>query len=382
MATIAAVNRPHATLTAATLAGAGVDAQVTDYTVKNSKGTVILMPQIHWTAGTDYNSSINDNADQVQTEETAALKDITSQTAVSLFVVEGENAGAVPQNKLQAIADKQHAIDSFQQTATDFVNTYGSTLTPDQLGALKQQLQNFNNQQTRVVMLQGAPYVVGITDSNAKIMGAETPATLDKARGILRNYYYLEDRISQLQPQQDQQSAGATSSSAAAPTVAPTDNSSSLQSALQNLQMQAQLSGNSAMASAVSQLYGSANSVAGTATNIQDLGSNTDSNAPSRSDNPYASEMDLTQLQSQLKDVEQQFQSVIVNQRNQDAAANVLKDMQAAHQDQAVLQFGAGHTDDLVKLLNKEGLSVKVVTTKTVRQLESTQTASDANPLG
>lgn len=381
LARVALVQRPQATLTAATLASAGVGAQVATYPVTQSKGTVILLPQYHWTAGTDYDSPINDNADKVQTEETTVLKAIKSQTGVSLMIVEGENAGAVPQRKLQAIADKQYAIDSLQQTATDFVHNYGSSLSPDQLRSLRQQLGSFTDAQTRVVTLQGAAYVASIGDKNATVMGAETPTTLDKARGILRNYYYLEDRISQLQPPQHQ-SAAVIQSSAPAPATPQQPASSSLQSVLQNVEHQAELTGDSAMASAAGQLYASASTAAHTAANIEDLGSNTDSQAPSRSDNPYAQETDLTQLQYQLKDVGQQFQKVIVNERNHDAAANVLKDMQDSRHSQAVLQFGAGHTENLIKLLNKEGLSVKVVTTQTVRQLESTQSASDTNPLG
>ncbi|MDP3697792.1 MAG: hypothetical protein Q8R55_07335 [Candidatus Taylorbacteria bacterium] len=62
-------------------------------------------------------------------------------------------------------------------------------------------------------------------------------------------------------------------------------------------------------------------------------------------------------------ELEKKIQDVVVDRRNKEAAKNFARTLQETDKRIGIIQFGAGHTAGLIKELNRQGISVIVVTT-------------------
>jgi len=94
--------------------------------------------------------------------------------------------------------------------------------------------------------------------------------------------------------------------------------------------------------------------------------------------NPYLSVNDPDKLQDMLNDTNAQIEDKVIKQRNEDAAQIFADTLTAQNAGTAILQFGAGHEDGLVRALNDKGMSVVVIKPNEVLRREKTDPPADS----
>jgi pheromone shutdown protein TraB len=73
-------------------------------------------------------------------------------------------------------------------------------------------------------------------------------------------------------------------------------------------------------------------------------------------------------LDKLLSKIEERIKEVVIDKRNREAAENARYALEETGKTSAMVQFGAGHTDGLVKEMNAQGLSVVVITSTLVAE--------------
>jgi len=321
-------------------------AQIVERTVPDAKGTVIYIPQNHLVPGTDPLSSQNDSAIQTQDQISKIVQYVTSAADLGYVMVEGSLYGPVTSSSLDVQAKELNSAAALSKAADAYSPQCQDALCQRAIigaHALGSSLQ-------RDGMLKGGANSVKALGGSFALIGAEDKTTETQAGDLVRNYYYLNDRLASLQPQQQQQMGPSLASLANVlpPASAPvTDVSSADLAALGG-------AGSDAFKQAVNDAHAAK-------TAAQALQLQLEAGLPSRTDNPYASETDASLVQSQITKAQQDIQSVIVDGRNVEAATNFAKGLsdQSAHS--GVLVFGAGHTSGLMRSLQDQKLNVIVV---------------------
>lgn len=372
-------------------------AQVQSYPVQNSKGTVILIPQLHLYPGSSPSDKTNDNAVVAQNQIAQIITDLNKKYGVNMVMVEGELAGPVSDQKINDEKDKINEIQSLTQDISQLQkDAPADNLNSGLIDSTVKSLQDQVSQAQRAVVLFGAPFELKAQGMNLDLYGAETKSTYDASANLVRQYLYLQDRINQLQ----QSPAGLSSNglgslgvgsnlgsggsiqnmilqmlTAKQRSIGTGNNSdsqgiyqmlsqymgsgNSLQKSLAYLSSSASQQNDSSLANLVS-------SISGTLTDLQKPIVPPNTNAPSRADNPYANITNVNTLQQMLKDTENKMNDLVLNQRSLEATKNFAAALKDGHASAGILTFGAGHEDSLVKDFNNEGISVIVITPQEV----------------
>jgi hypothetical protein len=208
----------------------------------------------------------------------------------------------------------------------------------------------------RSLMLKGAPQVLAGEGAEITLWGLENEQTLEESRPIIRNYVYLGDRLSQLRAG-DSKSSMAQASQKLAPLLSMLQGKRrSMVKDVERLAAEASLKGQQPVLGILAQVKSAVQELeVKTASGSASLG------GPQRINNPYKNETSRRKLESKKQQVEQQIQAIIIDKRNREAAVYARQALEQTGADEGVIQFGAGHTEGLVRELNEQGLSVIVV---------------------
>lgn len=363
-------------------------ASVESYPVAQPKGTVILIPQTHLNPASSPSDPINNNAQVAQDQISQIEQFLVTKGKVPMIMVEGETTGVVPQSHLTPLVNEIKSRDEFltQYTKLKADLAKNNVANADQLLS---PIENDLNTVNRDILLKGAAQNIKVKDNNVILVGAENAATLNEAKPLVRDYVYIQDRISSIQAQQN---PAATNPNGAAPAVGaqtlqqttPTS-PGSLQTLLATLLPQLMKPSASTSFRFLSQVEQQAPSISEDVTKTQasfnamhdayttaqqpvQSTNQSPTPQPTRADNPYNSITDLSTLQNMLTTSEAKLEKVVVDQRNQEIAQNLAQTLTQFNTKQAILQLGAGHKDGIVQQLNKQNLSVIVVTPTEVAQ--------------
>lgn len=294
-----ALSNPNINLTdIKTYAGLPV-ADVKYYSTENAKGTVLFFPQIHLEMGTNALSKTNDAAQLVQNQSYKIMDFLLDKTPLNLIMEEGELYGPInEQEEVKDVKEQETLLQNLHQQQ-QLIEQYQSAYSMKEL-PLKDYLTKTKQ-------------MITLLERKSIIEGA--PFTL-KAEG--HNFYLIGTES----PESYQQSA---------------------QIMQENIDLEDRLD----------QVLGYSNSNHN-ATSSRQSGQN--------DQNPFTNISDVKKLQNLLKESDKKIEATVMDQRNQDAAANVAKAFEEYHTDLGILQFGAAHEDGLVKELQKQGLNVVVIT--------------------
>lgn len=360
-------------------------AEVDEYKTADAWGTVIYIPQTHRNPGSDPDDPSNDTAELAQQQMYRIISFLNEKQGINLLMAEGDLYGKVPEDKISYLSKKIRSRNRFVQEIEaikiELKDQKASAEIQDQFAAsAKKYIASLD----REMILQGAPYKLKAEGSDMTLYGAENKATQDESTVIVRNYIYQQDKRDQL--------AGAGS-----PQVAQNKNTrdpglSNAYALLMSLRGGSNNSIGSDLASletlsknsGTDKLTGLIQSGILTYQEIKNLKNENvvpESNVPSRQDNPYAGIKDPDKIKSLIKDSENKIQAVVIDRRNQETAANLASALKTNNKDIAMIQFGAGHEDGLVKELNKQGLNVVVVTPdEVINRTAEKKPADNENP--
>jgi len=341
---------------------------VEEYSAENAKGTVIFLPQIHKYPGSSNFDPANNQAAQVQKETLEILSTIIKKIPVNLIMVEGENFGIIKNDKKQNITDLATTVKEIHDEFSGLENNLKASPPQNnesisQMNSGKQYVENIKNE----LLLVGAPYLLWLENTDIILYGSENPETLKECQNIVRNYLYLQDRVatastrsissfSMINPVQQRPSAN---------NQLNLQNMASPQMIFQSYLNQLLLSGNGKIKIEAQNLLQNI-----TKYTALTASQNTTENLPSRNNNPYANITDIKILKDLMKQAEENINSTIIEKRNIETAKNVSVMLETENSKIGILQFGAGHSDGLIKALNNEGLNVIEITPFSVTALQ------------
>lgn len=330
--------------------------------VNNAKGIVVYLPQEHKDPTTSVDDPSNDNAIKVQQELYDVIKHLTKDGAVDLVMTEGELYGRVPEDRLSKLKIKMDASEKLEASLSELESLKSlDGLNPALLTNALNEAKLVKEKNKREIDLLEAPYKVKAEDESIILYGSENKGTYEKSASLVRKYVYLQDRLNQLQGGQN-----INSFNRQMPTAGPQiqdllkqlKNSLTDQTtALDELKKQGELNGNDEIVDACEH----ANEAINELTQNDNVGG-----TPSRLDNPYQSVNNPYQLQVMLSQTEAEIGQVVIEDRNRETAVNFTDALLSENTDIGILQFGAGHTNGLIKELNQEGISVVTVLVKSL----------------
>lgn len=353
------------------------------FNVKNALATVIYIPQYHKNPGTTADDPKNDSAQKAQGEIYQILNFLTKQPNVNFIMEEGDLYGKVGAEKVMTLADKiQKRNDLVSLTAKLEKSFNQKSLDSGLENSLISKLKDEQKKVDREIILSGAPLKLKAEGKNITLYGSENQQTLEQSTVLVRDYIYLQDRLSQVNnPSTGVNALGLPGS----------DNTSNLSNSGMGSDYKALLSllGQGGGGNDISGDFSSLESLASSQNNkdlvgllqkaenaynnlenvnsassvlTQTASTTSTTGGTSRSDNPYMAVNDKTQLEEKIKQDETQINSLIVDRRNKETAQNMADVLKQEKKPIGILQFGAGHEEGLVKELNKQGLSVIVIT--------------------
>lgn len=337
------------------------DIKVSD--VANAKGIVIYLPQEHKDPTTSIEDSSNDNAVKVQQELYDVVKHLTKGDEVSLVMTEGELYGPVPENKFAKLKTKMDAREKLETSIRELEGLKSlDSLNPALLTEALNEAKFVKEKNQREIDLLEAPYKIKTENESIILYGSENKDTYEKSANLVREYVYLKDRLSQLKGGQAINNFN-RQMSPVNPQIQDLleqlkNPSTDQNTALGELKKQGELSGNNEIVKACEHATEAINEL----TTNDNVGG-----TPSRLDNPYQSVNNPQQLQVMLLQVSDKIRQVVIENRNHETAVNFANALSAEKTNIGILQFGAGHTDGLVKELNKEGISVITVSVKSLQ---------------
>ena len=290
---------------------------ITQYMTTNSWAQVILIPQSHRYPGSNASDKTNDKAEKVQNQIYDIISQVNKKLKINFVMTEGDLYGEVPDEKIQTLADQISNRKKLVQQKNNLKNA-------DENSRLSKQLNNSIKKIDREIILKGAPYKLKAEGADITIFGAENLSTREKSAKIVRNYIYIKDRIGQLNKKSIYSSGVKLS------------NSYSLPELLLKLRE-------------------------ARSKKTQEKKSTTNKVLPSRQDNPYKTINDKNKLNGLLNKAENEINTVVLNERNKDAAENFSKALKENEMNTGIIQYGAEHEKGLTEELNKRGISVFVV---------------------
>lgn len=335
-------------------------ARTLPYPVPNAWGTVILIPQIHRSPGSEVRDQVNDTAVRVQLQILEALPALREHYGVQAFFVEGDASGAVSDTKLARLTQKiqwRNALTADRDNLRKILADRPLALGFEQriLNGLDDRLTNLN----REITLEGAPLNYAAEHSGEiPIFGVENRVTQDRSAELVRSYVYLQDRVKTVQqargptsllPQSFGGDQGMFSALEAFPPRGTFEESlTSLEQAAHDGQREEV----AALLRHMSESLGALEQVDA---------SLPPSHAPTRAENPYASMYDPQALDALLQKTEHAIRTLVIETRTQEAAENVARQMHDQHVTMGLLQYGVGHQEGLVQALQRQGLTTIVV---------------------
>lgn len=326
----------------------------------NSRGTVIYLPQIHITPGTNAADSANDSAERAQNEMYGIISSL-SDKGIGFVMVEGEMYGSVSGEKIGRVTEKLVYRNAFSDSTQKLNQALSvSNVDPALKGRITTETSRTIETADREIILAGAPYKLKAEGKPLTLYGSENPATYEESANYVRSYIYLKDREAALSGSARGNGANTTVNNAAAILSSlgkTSEPRASLGTDLDSLGSMARQTNQNELATAAENTRLALENL------IQvDQKPAASGNTASRQNNPYAHITDLATLRGMIADVEKNIQSTVIERRNVETAENFARGLEASGQNVGILQFGAGHEEGLVKELLNQGLSVLVVT--------------------
>ena len=363
------------------------------YDVPNSKGTVIFIPQYHLNPGSSSDDSKNDSAQKNQEEIFKILENLHQKFNIELVMMEGELFGEVPVDKIALIASKVEKRNDLAASCELLEKAFNKqSLSPSVEKSLLKGVDQQIAKTDREILLAGAPLKLKIENStgnnNVILYGSENKDTQDESRVVVRDYIYLQDRMDQLNnlSRVGQSTSNSSNSSLrTANTLSLGNNGDNwlnlleklisydpLGGAFRTLESIAISKGNTDLGDLLKKTESLYSDLA-EGGKIQIASSSNASAGPSRSDNPYSSMIDKTQINNLMKQDEEKINSIVIDRRNRETAENFAKALNLENKKIGILQFGAGYEQGMVEELKKQGLSVVVITSSEVSKRNSQQ---------
>ncbi|RJQ38795.1 hypothetical protein C4559_00440 [Candidatus Microgenomates bacterium] len=350
------------------------------FNVKNALATVIYIPQYHKNPGTTADDPKNDSAQKAQGEIYQILNFLTKQPDIDFIMEEGDLYGKVGVEKVMTLADKiQKRNDLVSLTAKLEKSFSQESLDNGLENSLISKLKDEQKKIDREIILSGAPLKLKAEGKEITLYGSENPQTLEESKVLVKDYLYLQDRLSQVNnPSTGVNVMGLSASDktsnlgnsgmgsdykALLSLLGQNNGGNGINRDFSSLESLAFSHNNKDLASLLQKTESAYNNLENVNSASSVLTQTTSaSSGSSRSDNPYASINDKAQLEEKLKQDETQINSLIVDRRNKETAQNMADVLKQEKKPIGILQFGAGHEEGLVKELNKQGLSVIVIT--------------------
>lgn len=272
---------------------------VSYHATDNAKGTVLFFPQIHRSMGTNALSKTNDGAEITQKETYAIMSYLMNKVPINLVMVEGELYGSVDEkDEVKDITEQENLLKSLH-AQKKLLEESASLYSMKDL-SLKEYL-------TRTQEL------IRLLERKSIIEGA--PFAL-KAQGGNFNLVGAESQESY-------------------------DQSSKIMQ--ENIDLEDRLE-----------------QVLGYGGKSEKSTSARQSNQDEK--NPFASISDVKKLKALLRESDKKVDAVVMEKRNQDAAANLAKAFEEYSTKLGIIQFGAAHEKGLLSELQKQGFNVVVIT--------------------
>lgn len=334
--------------------------------VANAKATVIYIPQIHREPTSNASDATNDQAVIVQKEIYPILNTLVNQNNIKYVMDETDMYGPMPSAKLEKIktglTDEASYKSSLEKILSDYIKSGGSAQTAD---LIRKQSNIELDKFERNIYLTGSAAMLAAENNGAVVYGSQNPATIDEAKKELVNLVYLQDRINQLKGLKNSTTTSNNTNSASS--VSNTllsllsNNVSSPSNILSPVISFANRSGNTELstntASAAKQLRDLTSK-----TNFEAYNENDTSATNSRNDNPYQNNTDVNALQSTYDTAYAKFMKLAKDQRSQEVSDNMVKMLTENNQKTGILVLGAQHKEQLIEDLNKQNVSVIVIT--------------------
>lgn len=350
--------------------------KIEQFPVQNSVGTVFFIPQFHKNPGSSASEKINDSAKKAQEQIYQILSFLISKSVTSLVVTEGELYGEVPTEKIAFLTQKVEQRNTLSRTYLKLKEAFAKE------GLSKEETQRFiealDKELARIdreIILEGAPFKLKAEGVNLVLFGAENKETREKSKILVRDYLYLQDRLSQVQ------TSANLDRSYAAGSLDPTNPISFGGDKYKELLELLSYKPTGPDFSSVEKLARSqgkqnlAEIIQETKAAFTSLHDNRPQkalvSAPSRQDNPYKNITDKESVQHLINQQESAIEKIVVDQRNKETAQNFLKALADNHQASGILQFGAGHAKGLIEELNKVGLSVIMIAPEEILKRKS-----------
>lgn len=363
----------------------------------NERGVAIFLPQTHLRPGTDPLDPVNDTALAVQREHRDIIARAATAYGARTVVVEGALTTEPLNAKTKNLRAAQMQAAALGTQAKAFAGQLDDAGESALANNVRESAGAFVGDIERSVLLKGAPYAVAAEHpGSVRLAGAENPKTKKESGEILRRYFYQKDRLAQLQrsPEGGSKIAGALPAGmniaqairqrlletfggsldnlAALTLPAQSAGEPQLTAVLQEARMAASAKGDAALANTAGTLIEHGRAIAALLRPPASA-----NGAPSRADNPYSAVTDSAQLQEMMQQTEQDIQATIIDRRNREAADAFVAALQANGAHLGVIQFGLGHTDELVQELQDRGVSVITVRSTTVAE----RFAKDFDPM-
>lgn len=343
-------------------------ASVKAYPVEGAAGTVFLVPQYHLDPSTQADDKRNDLAYKTQKEIYRIMRFMNERAGIDLAMIEGEMRGPVPSGKVDGwkrMVDSRNSLDGVTGKLRDVLAE--TTINESLESKVVQGLEGKNEKVNRRVMLSGATQVLVGEGGQVQVWGLENEGTIAASRPIIRDYVYLQDRIVQVSRGGSGKTAKDVSQGEKLALLAKLlggSGSKNVPSSLDALKAQAQVQGNSE----VSGLAAQAKEELGAWEAKTASGSKSYADLSRQTSNPYTGINSSRELKRRLAETEKQIKQIVIDQRNREAAENARYALAATGEEAGVVQFGSGHTEGLVQEMNRQGLSVVVVTPAAVAE--------------
>lgn len=339
-------------------------ANVKKYEVANATATVVYIPQIHKDPTTQANDPKNNNAAGIQKEISGMLDKLVDDHNITYVMDETDLYGPMPADKVAKVKEGHKNIREARESTDKLLKNYiaagGSQSTADQIkSASEKKIASYE----RNINLTGGAAVLAANNPKAHVYGSQNAATIKDASRQLQNIIHMENRMKELQPK------GSTKRPAASKASASSSSSVFSMLGRGSTSVKVNLQPVSALAASKGD-QGLKDDVADTQNKLSKLSTSSSfetskpasSQPASAKQNPYQNETNLQKLTKEHDAAVAAFMKVAKDQRSQEAADNVVKMMKDNGQNVSVLVMGQQHEDQLVEMLNKQGVSVIVIT--------------------
>ena len=347
-------------------------ADVETHRIQNSSGTVVLIPQSHKSPGSSESDKVNDKPTKAQKQIYRILEHIKNKFGVKDILAEGKIVNEDEKEKVASMKKLKEMRDTFARNVNKLKQntTKEDTRYRDQFEELNQFIKKID----RKLYLAGAPYLLKANDSSIKIAGIEDKKLRQKSKKIVRNYLYQQDRIKDLKSNEPSNKLMLMSKKKKLVKLMELLQGSDNNSQAEVPQVLTKLDQNTAENSNIDQIiedtkqsYNKIKSYYLKKQRETKLKDDNPGDTPSRANNPYDKVNDLEKLQLMHKKTEDKINEVIKDGRNVAVAENTADYINSNPTSKGILVFGAQHKEGVIKELNKQNLSVIVITPEIMR---------------